>query len=73
MTLTELEYTEKRMRQKWYDLVMEEQKGTSVQALERMFNAYMLTVEEYNRCFEEYQREHQDYPLSVPVQKRKAS
>ena len=50
MVSTELEYAEKRMRQKWYDLVMAEQKGASVPVLERMYNAYMLAVEEYNRC-----------------------
>jgi hypothetical protein len=50
MISTELEYAEKRMRQKWYDLVMAEQKGASMPVLERMYNAYMLAVEEYNRC-----------------------
>ncbi len=54
MTSVELEYAEKRMRQKWHDLVMEEQRGASVPMLERMFNAYMLSVEEYNRCVELY-------------------
>ncbi len=54
MTSVELEYAEKRMRQKWHDLVMEEQRGASVQMLERMFNAYMLAVEEYNHCVELY-------------------
>ncbi len=54
MTSVELEYAEKRMRQKWHDLVMEEQRGASVPMLERMFNAYMLAVEEYNHCVELY-------------------
>jgi len=54
MISAELEYAEKRMRQKWHDLVMEEQRGASVPMLERMFNAYMLAVEEYNRCVELY-------------------
>lgn len=54
MASVELEYAEKRMRQKWHDLVMEEQRGASVPMLERMFNAYMLAVEEYNRCIELY-------------------
>ncbi len=58
MTSVELEYAEKRMRQKWHDLVVEEQHGASVQLLERMFNAYMLAVEEYNRCVELYQPQH---------------
>jgi len=58
MTSVELEFAEKRMRQKWHDLVMEEQRGASVQMLERMFNAYMLAVEEYNHCAEQYSLQH---------------
>ena len=58
MTAVELEYAEKRMRQKWHDLVMEEQSGASMQVLERMFNAYMLAVEEYNRCLEQVSPQH---------------
>ena len=58
MTIVELEYAEKRMRQKWHDLVMEEQNGASMQVLERMFNAYMLAVEEYNRCLEQVSPQH---------------
>ena len=50
MTSTRLEYAKKRMQQKWHDLVMAEQQGASVPVLERMYNAYMLSVEEYNRC-----------------------
>jgi hypothetical protein len=50
MTFTELEHAQKRMQQKWHDLVMAEQQGASIPALERMYNAYMLAVEEYNRC-----------------------
>ena len=81
MTPIELEHAEKRMQQKWYDLAMAEQKGVAVQVLERMYNAYMLAVEEYNRCSAEYQHEHQEQPISVPVKqerpptrhKRKAS
>lgn len=69
MTSIELEYAEKRMQQKWHDLVMEEQKGTPQSVLERMFNAYMLTVEEYNRCYEEFQRHQQEGQLiAVPTQ-----
>jgi len=37
---------------------MEEQRGASVQMLERMFNAYMLAVEEYNHCAEQYSLQH---------------
>ncbi|HEU5227944.1 MAG TPA: hypothetical protein VFU49_09050 [Ktedonobacteraceae bacterium] len=67
MTPKELEHAEKRMQQKWRDLVMAEQKEAPVQVLERMYNAYILTVEEYNRRLEQYQREHQDQPIPVPV------
>jgi hypothetical protein len=49
MTSTELEYAERRMQQRWYDLVTAEREGVAPQALERKFNAYMLAVEDYNR------------------------
>ena len=70
MTSVELEYAEKRMRQKWHDLVMEEQRGASVSMLERMFNAYMLAVEEYNRCVELYSPQRSEYNNDT---KKKAS
>lgn len=73
MTPTELEHAEKRMQQKWYDLAMAEQKGATVPVLERMYNAYMLAVEEYNRCSAEYQRTQQEQPISVPVQQDRTS
>jgi hypothetical protein len=49
MTATPLAYAEKRMRQRWYELVMAEQKGATEQVLERMYNAYIRAVDEYNR------------------------
>lgn len=49
MNRTQLDRAEERMQQKWYDLVTAEQRGDSPRSLERMFNAYMLAVEEYNR------------------------
>ncbi|GAC1429331.1 MAG: hypothetical protein PVS3B3_30160 [Ktedonobacteraceae bacterium] len=70
MTAIDLDYAEKRMRQKWHDLVMEEQRGASVPMLERMFNAYMLAVEEYNRCAELYSPQGGEYNNST---KKKAS
>jgi hypothetical protein len=70
MASVELEYAEKRMRQKWHDLVMEEQRGASVPMLERMFNAYMLAVEEYNRCVEVYAPQRVEYSNKL---KKKAS
>ncbi len=73
MTPTELEYAEKRMQQKWYDLAMAEQKGAAVSVLERMYNAYTLAVEEYNRCSAEHQREHQEQPTPVPVKQERTS
>jgi hypothetical protein len=76
MTPTELEHAEKRMQQKWYDLAMAEQKGATLPTLERMYNAYMLAVEEFNRCSADYQ--NQEQPTPVPVKpssrhKKKAS
>lgn len=49
MTSTPLAHAEKRMRQRWYELVMAEQKGAAEQVLERMYNAYIRAVDEYNR------------------------
>jgi hypothetical protein len=63
MTSSELERAETRMRQKWYDLIMAEQQGASMQALERMYNIYMLAVEEYNHCSRQLQSEP-PFPVS---------
>ena len=68
-----LEYAERRMQQKWYDLVTAEQQGATVQVLERLYTAYMLAVEQYHRCVDEDQRDTQAQPISVPVQQKKAS
>jgi hypothetical protein len=50
MTPNELTSTEQRMQQKWHDLVMAEQQGASMLVLEQMYNAYIVAVDEYNRC-----------------------
>jgi hypothetical protein len=73
MTSKELDYAERRMQQKWYDLVMAEQQGVSVQVLERLYTAYMLAVEEYNRCVGEDQRSAEQQPVPVPLNQKKAS
>lgn len=49
MTSTPLAHAEKRMQQRWYELVMAEQNGAAEQVLERMYNAYIRAVDEYNR------------------------
>jgi hypothetical protein len=68
MTPQELEFAERRMHQKWYDLVMAEQQGASLPVLEHMYNSYILAVEVYNRCSETYQRDKQvQQPDPVPV------
>ena len=67
MVSTPLEYAERRMQQKWHDLVMMEQRGASVPVLERMYNAYILSVEEYNRA--QSQQDAQGQPL--PVSRKK--
>ena len=74
MTSAQLEYAQKRMQQKWFDLAMAEQRGVSTAALERMYNAYILAVEEYNRCSAEYQSEQEQEFVSdpMPVPQRKA-
>ena len=53
MTLAQLEYAQKRMQQKWYELAMAEQHGAAMPALERLYNGYVLAMEEYNRCSSE--------------------
>ncbi|GAC1302192.1 MAG: hypothetical protein NVSMB27_42360 [Ktedonobacteraceae bacterium] len=67
MTEAQLEYAQKRMQQKWYDLAMAEQRGAALPALERMYNAYVLAMEEYNRCSDAYQQEHQAASDPIPV------
>ncbi len=73
MASKKLEPAERRMQQKWYDLVTAEQQGATAQMLERLYTAYMLTVEQYNRCVEEDHRDTQQQPISVPVKQKKAS
>lgn len=70
MTLAELEYAENRMQQQWHDLVMAEQEGASLQALEQMYDSYILYLEEYNRCSETYQRETRTRRSSASRRKR---
>jgi hypothetical protein len=62
----ELEFAERRMQQKWYELAMAEQQGAAVQVLERMYNSYVLAVEVYNRCLADEQR-IQGQQMRVPV------
>jgi hypothetical protein len=71
MTLVQLEHAQKRMQQKWHELVMAERRGVAVAVLERMYNAYVLAMEEYNRCCTEYQREHGGEP--VPVERKQTA
>ena len=68
-----LEYAERRMQQKWYDLVVAEQQGASVQALERLYTAYILAVEEYNRCVGVNQGSTEQQCIAVPFNQKKAS
>jgi hypothetical protein len=59
MTLLELENAEQRMQRQWYDLVMAEQEGEPLEVLEQLYDSYILLVEEYNRCSDEFQQERQ--------------
>lgn len=61
MTATPLEYAEKRMQQRWYELVKAEQDGASTPVLERMYNAYIRAVDEYN------QRLVQNQDVTIPA------
>jgi len=73
MTIAELERAEKCMQQQWYDLVVAEQQGKSLEALERMYDAYILLAEEYNRCCEAYRQENQAGLKAVSASKQKSS
>jgi hypothetical protein len=56
MNRAQLEHAQQRMEQKWYNLVMAEQRGEPMPVLERLYNSYALAMEEYNRCSETHQR-----------------
>lgn len=71
MTLAELEYAEKRMQQQWRDLALAEQEGVPLEVLEQMYDSYILLLEEYNHCCEEYQRESSAKRSPGPATKRK--
>ena len=73
MTLAELERAQKTMQQQWYDLVMAEQQGSSLEVLEQMYDSYILLAEEYNRCCEAFQRENLAALRVTPASKRKNS
>ena len=49
MNRAQLEHAQQRMEQKWYNLVTAEQRGESMQMLERLYNSYVLAMEEYKR------------------------
>ena len=70
--MTQLNYAEKRMQQKWYELVMAEQQGAAVSVLERMYSAYVLAMEEYNRCAAE-QEPQAPVTLQPSPRRKKAS
>lgn len=70
MTFAELENAEQRMQQQWYDLVMAEQEGEPLEVLEQLYDSYILLVEEYNRCSDEYQEERQTWRSSAPKTKK---
>ena len=59
MTLAQVEYAEQRMQQQWHKLVMAEQEGQPLEALEQMYDVYIRLAEEFNACAEEYQRQRQ--------------
>jgi hypothetical protein len=56
MNRAQLEHAQQRMEQKWYNLVTAEQRGEAMPVLERLYNSYVLAMEEYNRCSEAYQQ-----------------
>jgi hypothetical protein len=70
MTLVELENAEQRMQQQWYNLVMAEQEGEPLEVLEQLYDSYILLVEEYNRCSDDYLKDRQTWRSSAPKTKK---
>lgn len=50
-------------QQRWYELVMAEQRGASIPELQRMYHSYIRSLEEYNRCALEVQSDLHAIPL----------
>jgi hypothetical protein len=50
MMRTDLERAEQRMQRKWFDLAMAEERRQPVHVLERMYQAYLVAMDEYERC-----------------------
>jgi hypothetical protein len=67
MISQDLQHAEQRMQQKWHDFVMAEQRGAATSVLERLYSAYMLAVEEFNRCTSA--QEHEAQPQTKPARK----
>lgn len=55
MTLAQIEYTGQRMQRQWRDLVKAEQDGQPLEALEQMYDIYILMAEAFNASVEAYQ------------------
>ncbi|HYX48832.1 MAG TPA: hypothetical protein VE843_03770 [Ktedonobacteraceae bacterium] len=70
MTQTDLEHAQKAMQQQWYDLVMAEQQGSTLDVLEHMYDTYILLAEEYNRCCEASHKENQPALRTTSTQNR---
>ena len=70
MTQTDLERAQKAMQEQWYDLVMAEQEGSSLDELEHLYDTYILLAEEYNRCYEASQKENQPALRTTSTLKR---
>ena len=49
-TPADLQRLDRRMQKRWFDLAMAEQHGQPVHALERMYTAYMVALEDYISC-----------------------
>ncbi|HEY0755014.1 MAG TPA: hypothetical protein VGD98_13735 [Ktedonobacteraceae bacterium] len=67
MTFAQVEYAEQRMQQQWHCLVMAEQAGEPREALEQMYDLYILMAEAYNSCVEKYQFQRQNRRIGTPV------
>jgi hypothetical protein len=56
MMRTDIERAEQRVRRKWFDLAMAEERHQPVHVLERMYRQYLAAMDEYERCLVRCQR-----------------
>lgn len=72
--LEKLEAASCAMQRRWYELVQAEQRGATREVFECMYDAYMRSVEEFNRCSELLAHQQQrDHDLPIPPSHQRIS